>query len=107
MNILGVDLVGETNDVKAQPTSTNIVIKTDNGFKLFSNAVWNNWEFCIIFPDKEKAEYFLKNFKSSMNDYREGMLKDDYFFHIVHFKYPKPKQLYADQLRMKKDWSFD
>jgi hypothetical protein len=39
-----------------------------------------------------------------MKDFREGMLKDDYIFHVIHFKYPKVEKLYADQIKMEKNY---
>lgn len=103
--IYDIKWLGEETDTAPKPTRYNTVIKNDTGgYKLMSDSVWDNWKMCIIFPDNEKAEYFLKHFKQDMLDYREGMLKGDYIFHVVHFKYPAVNELYADQLRMEVDF---
>ena len=107
-SIYDIKWLGEETDTAPKPTRYNTVIKTDMGrYKLMDDSVWDNWKMGIIFPDSEKAAYFLEHFKQGMIDYREGMLKDDYIFHVVHFKYPKPEELYADQLNMTKDFQFD
>lgn len=105
-NFMNIKLIGEETDTPCHPTRDNMVIKTKyNGYRLVDNAVGYDWEIGFVFPDREKAEYFIKHFEqSTMLDYREGMLKDDYIFHIIYFKYPKPKELYADQITMKKDF---
>jgi hypothetical protein len=105
-NFLNIELIGELNDTPCHPTKDNMVIKTKhNGYKLVDNSTWDSWEIGFIFPDSEKAEYFAKHFDhSTMSNYKEGMLKDNYIFHIIHFKYPKPNSLYADQLKMTKDY---
>ena len=107
MDIYSLKFIGESTDIVPIVKSNNTVIKTPGKFELLASvSVFAAWEFCIIFPDNEKAKYFLDNCKNPMNDYRENMLKDDYVFHIVHFKYPKKDTLYADQIRMTKDFSF-
>ena len=107
MSIYTVKLIGEVNDIKPKVIASNIVVKTMwNGMKMMNAATWCKWERLFIFPDNEKAEYFSSNFHNHMNDYREGMMKDDYVFHIVDLKYPEPKELYADQIRMTKDFEF-
>jgi len=103
-NFLNVKLVGEDGDLPCHPTKSNTVIKTKgNGFKVVYDATWDGWEFAIVFPDNEKAKFFVENFKSDMCDYTEGMLNDDYHVHIIHFKYPRVDTLYADQIRVFKD----
>lgn len=105
MNIFNIKFIGEVGDTLPIVTRTNAVIKTSLGkWKLMEHSTWDNWEMCLIFPDNEKVQYFLNTFKNNMLDYRDGMLKEDYIFHVVHFKYPKVESLYADQLKMKKDW---
>ncbi len=104
-NFMNITLIGETNDLPCNPTKQNTVIKTKNdGFKLAVDATFTSWEKGIVFPDEEKAQHFINNFKKGMMDYREGMLKDDYVVHILHFTYPKPEELYADQISMKKNF---
>lgn len=105
MNIFNIKLIGEEGDVTPKITRTNTVIQTQyGGWKMLENCTWDDWKMCIIFPDNEKAEFFLQNFKTMMLDYRDGMMKNDYFIHIIHFKYPKAEELYADQLKMDKNW---
>lgn len=105
MDIYNLKFIGEETDITPVVTRNNTVIKTSYGYKLLNAASsYETWNFCIIFPDKEKAEYFLNNCKNKMYDYRDNMLKDDYFVHIVHFKYPKQDSLYADQIKMTKNW---
>ena len=105
-NFLNVKLVGEDGDLPCHPTKSNSIIKTKlNGFQVGYNAIWYEWEFAIVFPDHEKAKYFIEHFKPDMHDYREGMLGDDYYVHIIHFKYPRVDTLYADQIRVTKDES--
>ena len=101
---INIKLFGEDNDVLCTPTEDNIVIKTDYVFKKPTDGLWDNHEFAIVFPDEEKRDYFLTHQRDIINDYREGMLKDDYIFHIVRFKYPKVTELYADQMYMRKDY---
>lgn len=105
-NFMNIELFGEDNDFPCNPTRNNMVIKTKyNGFKRVDASTFSDWEFGIIFPDKDKVQYFLDNFKPNTHmDYRDGMIPDDYVFHIIHFKYPKQQRLYADQLKMSKDW---
>ena len=108
MDIFNIKWIGESTDTPPKPTKHNTVIKTKhNGWKLMDNATWDDWNMAIIFPDNVKAEYFLANFKKNMMHYSDGMLKEDYIFHIVHFKYPKSEELYADQLSMTKDWEVE
>ena len=98
---MGIELTGECNDLPCNPTRENTVVKTKyNGFKLVNLASWDDWIIGIVFPDNEKAQFFIDNFNEEMIDYREGMLKDNYVVHILHFRYPKPKSLYADQIQM-------
>lgn len=106
MDIYNIKFLGEDSDTKPVVKRNNIAIKTKhNGFLSLNNAIWSEWIYCIIFPDEEKAEYFLNNFKEDeMDRFQEGMLKDDYIFHVVHFKYPKRLELYADQCKMSKDY---
>ena len=106
-NFMNITLIGEETDLPCNPTRVNTVIKTSfNGFKLANDATWDDWKMGIVFPDSDKAQFFVNNFKSTMMNYREGMLKDDYVVHILHFEFPKPKTLYADQIRMTKDFVF-
>jgi hypothetical protein len=42
-----------------------------------------------------------------MLDFRDGMMKKDYIFHVVYFTYPIREELYADQLRMTSDWEVE
>jgi len=106
MSIYTMKIIGEANDVAPVIKSKNIVIKTKyNGLKMMDNASFTDWETMFIFPDSEKAVFFINNFKSDMHEYQEGMMKDDYIFHIIHCVYPKPEQIYADQLRMTKDFT--
>lgn len=105
--IFDLELFGEPGDILPVITRFNTVIKTNYGFKWIDDATWDNWKFCIIFPDHQKAKYFLEHFKWEMREFQEGMLKDDYVFHIVHFKYPQEKRLYADQMRMSHDYVCD
>lgn len=103
-NFMNITLIGEKTDLPCNPTKTNMVIKTKyNGFKIANNSIFDDWVMGIVFPDAIKAQYFLDNFKSEMMDFREGMVKDNYVIHILHFKFPKPETLYADQIQMKKD----
>lgn len=106
---MNVELFGEEHDLPCNPTRSNMVVKTKyNGFKAASKSTYDDWEFGIVFPDEEKVNYFLDNFKpKSHMDYRDGMLRDDYVFHIIHFKYPKEERLYADQLKMSRDWEIE
>jgi hypothetical protein len=105
-NFLNVKLVGEDGDLPCHPTKSNTIIKTKlNGFQVGYNAIWDEWEFAIVFPDHEKAKFFVENFNANMYDYREGMLRDDYYVHIIHFKYPIEDALYADQIRVSKEES--
>lgn len=106
MNIYEVKLIGEESDVPAIVKSYNTVIIAKNGglFLLKDISAFFDWELCIIFPDAEKAKYFLRHFRHGMHDYREGMIKGDYVWHIVHFKYPKEDTLYADQIRMSTEY---
>jgi len=108
-NFMNIELQGEANDLPCNPTRYNTVIKTKwNGFKLADSASWDDWTMGIVFPDNEKAQFFIDNFKpNQMMDYREGMLKAKYVVHILHFKYPKPKSLYADQIQMTSDFESD
>jgi hypothetical protein len=108
-NFMGIELFGESNDKPCTPTKTNMVVKTRyNGFKLVDHATFDDWEFGIVFPDNEKADYFLNNFNYDTHmDYRDGMVQDDYFFHVIHFSYPKKERLYADQIKMRKDWCLE
>jgi hypothetical protein len=106
-NFMGIKLIGESYDLPCNPTKHNTVIQTKfNGFKLASDSIWEDWKMGIVFPDNEKAQFFIDNFNNQMMDYREGMLKDNYVVHILHFKYPKPAELYADQISMTNDYSF-
>lgn len=104
MNFMNIRLVGEPDDLPCNPTRYNTVIKTKHGsFKIADNTIWDSWVMGIVFPDNQKADYFVKNFNESMHDYREGMLKDeDYVVHVLHFKFPKPKELYADKITVSK-----
>lgn len=107
-NFMNVKLIGEANDSPCTPTRTNTVIKTRyNGYKLAESANFDDWVSAIVFPDNDKAQFFLDNFKPSMLDYRQGMVNDDYHFHIIHFKYPRVDELYADQLSVVKGESYD
>lgn len=105
-NFMNIVLFGEPTDVPCKPSKTNMVVKTRyNGFKLAEQAGFDDWEMGIVFPDDEKAFYFLTRFDIHEHlDYRDGMLPDDYFIHIIYFKYPKEDRLYADQLKMIRDW---
>lgn len=105
-NFMNIELFGEPTDVPCKPTRTNMVVKTKyNGFKLADHATFDDWEMGIVFPDEEKAHYFLSHFKIYEHmDYREAMLPDDYFVHMLYFTYPKKDRLYADQLKMTKEW---
>lgn len=106
-NFMGIKLIGESNDLPCNPTKSNTVIKTKyNGFKLADNCIWDDWKIGIVFPDNDKAQFFLDNFKSEMMDYREGMFKGNYVVHILHFKFPKPQELYADQIQMTENFVF-
>jgi hypothetical protein len=103
-NFMNVKLIGEANDLPCNPTKQNTVIQTKfNKFKLADDSTWDDWKMGIVFPDNEKAQFFIDNYDNQMMDYREGMLKDNYVVHILHFKYPKPAQLYADQISMTND----
>ena len=102
---MNIKLTGESSDLACNPTRSNMVVKTSfGGFKLAEEASWDNWKMGIVFPNEEKAQYFLKTFNSKMLDYRDGMLKEDYVVHVIHFKYPKPESLYADQIKMTADY---
>tara|TARA_R110000868_G_scaffold14426_3_gene67151 strand:+ start:11625 stop:11963 length:339 start_codon:yes stop_codon:yes gene_type:complete len=104
-NFMHVELIGESYDAPCLPNRANTVIKTkNNGFKAVDSSTWDDWKLAIIFPDQEKALYFIENFKIGMMDFREGMIKEDYIFHVIHFIYPRSKKLYADQLSMTKDY---
>lgn len=106
-NFLNVKLVGEDGDLPCHPTKSNTIIKTRwNGFKIADDSSWDDWKLAIVFPDSEKAKFFVENFKADMCDYREGMLSDDYYVHIIHFKYPRVDTLYADQIEVSKDGRF-
>ena len=103
MNFLNVNLIGEEGDIPCTPTRENTIIKTKYGrFKTVEDATFQDWTMAIVFPDKEKALYFKDNFKEGMMYYMEGMLPDDYVFHVIHFEYPRRDTLYADQLYMRK-----
>jgi len=105
MSIYTIKIIGEANDVSPVINKHNIVIKTKyNGFKMMANAVGNDWEMIFIFPDSIKAEFFSTHFHTGFKDYRQGMINADYFFHIIHCEYPEPEQIYADQMRMTKDF---
>lgn len=105
MNIQNIKFIGEENDTLPNVEEENIVIKTKhNGFKMMDDAILENWDKIFIFPDNHKAEYFANYAKLNMHDYREGMLRDDYCFHIINCVYPMPKEIYADQLYMRKEW---
>jgi len=107
MSIYRVKLIGEEGDIEPVINKHSIVIQTKwNGLKMMDHATFDLWNRLFIFPDNEKAEYFSENFKHDMNDFREGMMKDDYVFHIVNFKYPQKEELYADQMRMTKDYKY-
>lgn len=107
-NFMNIRLFGEDNDSPCNPTRTNMVVKTINGFKTVDASTFDDWLFGIVFPDEDKAQYFLNNFNSGIHmDYRDGMLHDDYVFHIIYFKYPKTEELYADQLQMSRDWQLE
>jgi hypothetical protein len=105
-NFMHVELTGELDDSPCLPTRANTVIKTTNNcFKTVDTASWADWKLAIVFPNEEKAEYFVKHFNSKeMEDFREGMIKEDYIFHVIHFIYPRGKKLYADQMRMSKEF---
>jgi hypothetical protein len=104
-----MEFIGEVSDTSPTPTRDNTVIRDEfDYFHSARNAHFMNWKMCIIFPDEEKAKYFLTHFKNGMNDFREGMLKDDYIFHVIHFRYdPKPDSLYADQMNMTKNYKYE
>ena len=106
MSIYTIKIVGEVNDVAPVIDKRNIVVKTKyNGFRMMDDAAFTDWETMFIFPDNTKAEYFSDNFNSrEMNEYQEGMLKEDYIFHIIHCTFPEPEQIYADQLHMEADF---
>ena len=105
MNFMNVELIGEQGDIPCSPTRTNMVVETKyNGFKLAIHASFVSWILGIVFPDEEKALYFKEHFEKGMLDYREGMFNDDYVFHVIHFSYPRPKSLYADQIKMYKNF---
>lgn len=98
-NFMNVTLVGEEGDVPCTPKRDNTVIKTKyNGFKTATDVSWDDWEFALVFPDNEKAQYFVEHFESSMEEFNDGMIEGDYVYHVIHFKYPKVKELYADQI---------
>ena len=98
-------IIGEQNDTAPIINRHNIVIKTKwNGMRMMDNASFTDWNKIFIFPDHIKAEFFQANFKTSMHDYRDGMLKDDYIFHIINCMYPAPKEIYADQMEMSADY---
>jgi hypothetical protein len=106
MSIYTVKFVKEANAVTPVINSDNIAVLTiDNGMKMMLEASWDDWDTIFIFPDNEKAEYFVRNYKYGMSDYRQGMLKDDYIFHVIICIYPIPSEVYAEQLRMSKDYS--
>ena len=101
MSIYTMKIIGEANDVAPVIKKENIVIKTKhNGVLMMSNSVFSEWDKVFIFPDSEKAEYFAKNFKEDMHKFTEGMLKDDYIFHIINCVFPEPEEVYADQMQM-------
>lgn len=105
MSIYDITWLGEATDTKPNPSRSNTVVKTMFGvWKLVENANFDHWEMGIIFPDSIKAEFFLKNFSIDMKDFRDGMLRENYIFHVVDFKYPKRQELYADQVNMTADW---
>ena len=105
MSIYTIKIIGEASDVKPVINKHNIVVKNKyNRINMMVNSAFTEWSMIFIFPDNEKAEYFAKHFKIDMKEYQEGMLKDDYVFHIIHCEYPEPEEIYADQLRMKKDY---
>ena len=63
----------------------------------------------IIFPDKEKAYGFVKNHKSlhgEYNDFREAMIKEDYFFYIIDISKEKDKY-YAEEIRMTSNYQLN
>ena len=98
-NIYTVEIVGEANDITPIIKKDNIVILTEfNGLLMMDNASFTDWDKIFIFPDSEKAEYFVKNFKPNMRKYQEGMLDGDYIFHVITCRYPIPDKVYADQL---------
>lgn len=102
---MNITLIGESTDSPCNPTRETLVVKTKyNGFKLAADGTWDSWEMGIVFPDAEKAKFFIENFKSGMHDYREGMEKGTYPVHILQFKYPKPAELYADEIQMSPDF---
>jgi hypothetical protein len=100
-NFMNIKLVGEPTDLPCNPTRSNTVVKTKrNGFKMADRAGWDDWAFCIVFPDEAKAQHFIANFRHGMCDYTDGMAEGDYAVHIIHFKYPKVDTLYADQINV-------
>ena len=102
MSIYTIKIIGEANDIAPIIKKENIVIKTKyNGFRMMDDSSFTEWITMFIFPDNEKAEYFSDNFNPrEMNDFREGMLKDNYIFHIINCVFPEPKEIYADQMHM-------
>ena len=107
MSIFTIKLIQEEGDIKPEIKRANMVIETVyNGLKMFENSTWDSWKKIFIFPDAEKAEFFTKNFKHSMHDYREGMMIGDYVFHIINCKFPEPDEIYADQLKMSSTMDF-
>ena len=105
ITLWNINFFGEETDITPIPSRYNTVIKNKYGnFKLVNNSVWDEWDMAIIFPDNEKADYFCNHFEKGMNDYRDGMLRDNYIFHIIHFKYPKVNVIYADQINMSKEY---
>lgn len=100
-NIYNTEIVGEINDTPPIINRHNIVVETKwDGFKMMDDSSFTEWVSMFIFPDSDKAEYFVEHFEKGMGRFQEGMLKDNYIFHKINCRYPIPEKIYADQLYM-------
>jgi hypothetical protein len=117
MSIYDKEIYGEQGDTAPILNLDNIVATTrHNGMVMIKDSSFCYVEKVFIFPDEVKAEYFCKNYKepevrrglyvSGMKDFREGMLKDDYVFHILDWgRSANEDTIYADQMYMHKNYN--
>ena len=92
-----------------KPSQVVIIGKHSNAFIYGTESFFLHAQKAIIFPDREKAYGFVEKHKSlhgEYDDFREAMIKDDYFFYIVDISKQKEKY-YADEIRMTSNYQLN
>ena len=102
--MIAISKISNYKSMGVNPDRTWVLVQNGKARHERDSSALSSSEWCIAFPNKETADYFIEHYKPTVRDLREAMLKDDYTFWVLETV--SKGDFFADDINMKKDYVY-